>query len=51
MSNSLNGKVAVITGASSGIGRSVADRFLAEGAKIAVFARNESALAEIAKGN
>ncbi|MBF0393755.1 MAG: SDR family oxidoreductase [Alphaproteobacteria bacterium] len=51
MSNSLNGKVAVITGASSGIGRSVADKFLAEGAKIAVFARNESALAEIAKGN
>lgn len=49
MSNSLSGKVAVITGASSGIGRSIADKFLAEGAKIAVFARNAAALAEIAK--
>lgn len=51
MSKSLEGKVAVITGASSGIGRSMADRFLAEGARIAVFARNAGALAEIAAGN
>ncbi len=47
----LEGKVAVITGASSGIGRSMVDRFLAEGAKVAVFARNEQALKDIAATN
>lgn len=51
MSSSLSGKVAVITGASSGIGRSIADKFLAEGAKIVVFARNAAALAEIKAGH
>lgn len=48
MSQQLKGKIAVVTGASSGIGRSIAERFLEEGASVAVFARNEAALKEIA---
>ena len=39
MSNLLNGKTAVITGASRGIGAAVAHRFAAEGADIAITAR------------
>lgn len=48
MSGKLLNKTAVITGASSGIGRSIAEQFLAEGARIAVFARSEAGLKEIA---
>ena len=37
----LENKVAIVTGASRGIGRAIAKRFGAEGAKVAVLARNE----------
>ena len=40
----LAGKVAVITGGSSGIGLAIAREFTAEGAQVAIFGRNEEAL-------
>ncbi|MHB1342015.1 MAG: SDR family oxidoreductase [Coriobacteriia bacterium] len=43
----LEGKVAVITGAGSGMGRAMANRFAAEGAKIVAAEWNEATLAEV----
>ncbi|GAB3416141.1 SDR family oxidoreductase [Massilia agilis] len=40
----LDGKTAVVTGASSGIGRAIVEKFVAEGAKVFAFARNAEAL-------
>jgi len=40
----LEGKVAIVTGGSSGIGLSCAEELLKEGAKVAIFARTESTL-------
>lgn len=48
MSSTLNGKIAVITGASSGIGRAIVQRYVAEGARVAAFARNSTELDALA---
>ena len=45
--NSANKRV-IVTGASSGIGRAAAERFLNEGARVALVGRRESALRDVA---
>jgi len=47
MADRLFNKVAVITGASSGIGRSIAEYYLNEGAKVVAFSRRSEPLEEL----
>ena len=48
MSGLLEGKIAIVTGGSKGIGYGIAERFTNEGAKVIICSRNESELSEAA---
>ncbi|GBC77918.1 Dihydroanticapsin 7-dehydrogenase [bacterium HR08] len=48
MNQEMSGKRVLVTGASSGIGRATAERFLEAGAEVTLVGRREAALAEVA---
>ena len=47
MNERFNGKIAIVTGAASGIGRAVAERFFKEGASVFAVDRNSETLAKL----
>ena len=47
MNERFNGKVTIVTGAASGIGRAVAERFFKEGASVFAVDRNPETLAKL----
>ena len=51
MSSNNSTKVAIITGAGTGVGRSVAQRFLTEGYQVALLGRRQELLDETAAGS
>jgi len=50
VSSALSGRKAIITGASRGIGRAIAERFAVEGASVAIMSRKQEALDVVAAG-
>ncbi len=49
-STTLDGRVAVVTGASKGLGREMAESLAGAGARVVLVARNESLLSEVVRG-